>query len=360
MSRSADARLADVRRLLDAAREIRDDRARLAPAIARDTGLSLEGVELGFQSLERDAPDDDLRALVDGAGTADHVHVVLAANVFVAPLRAIAIARAAADRVTVRPSRRDPTLARALVERAGDGAIALTAERDVLVIGADQVHVYGHSETVATVRARAPRGTTVRGHGAGMGVAWVTLAADLADAADRLSEDVVAFDQRGCLSPRIAIVEGNETRALLFAQALDDRLRSWADRIPRGTVFEDERADAARWRDAMAFAGRVWGSSQSTVALAPAGAPLIVPPPGRHVHVVSEPTLSSAAARIGPIGRFVVALGTDDPSRGAALVAPHVRLSRLGRMQHPPLDGPVDRRSHEEPASVLTRRPCPG
>jgi Acyl-CoA reductase (LuxC) len=344
MTRDTEARVADVRRLLAAGGAIYRDRTRLAPDIARSTGLSLEGVELGFQSLEREFADADLADLVAGAGTADHVHVILAGNVFVAPLRAIAIARAAARRVTIRPSHADPVLTRALVAAARDDGLALTPERDVSRVGADQIHVYGRSETIAAVRATAGRTVLVLGHGPGMGIAMVTRAADTTEAAELLCADVVAFDQRGCLSPRVAIVEGDQARGLRFAQALDERLAVWAGRVPRGVLLDDERAEATRWRDAMAFAGRVWERGQSTVALAPAGTPLVVPPPGRHVHVVSEPTLASAAARLAPIARFVVAVGTDAPQLVAAFVPARTRVSRLGRMQRPRLDGPVDRR----------------
>ena len=55
VSRSAEERVADVRRLLAASRAVHADRARLVPAIAEATGLSAQGVELGFASLERDA-----------------------------------------------------------------------------------------------------------------------------------------------------------------------------------------------------------------------------------------------------------------------------------------------------------------
>src|SRR5579884_866613 len=103
MTRGTDERIADVRRLLSAARAVYDGRARLSGELARSTGLTPEGVELGFSCLEREAADDDLRALVAAAGDASDVHVVLSANVFVAPLRALAVARAASARVTVRP-----------------------------------------------------------------------------------------------------------------------------------------------------------------------------------------------------------------------------------------------------------------
>src|SRR5580704_4810894 len=112
MARSADERVHDVRRLLAAACRVYDDRARLVPALVEATGLSPQGIELGFASLEREATDEELEAMVAAAGDAGHVHIVLSANVFVAAMRALALALAAAPRVTVRPSPRDPVLAR--------------------------------------------------------------------------------------------------------------------------------------------------------------------------------------------------------------------------------------------------------
>jgi hypothetical protein len=273
------------------------------------------------------------------------VHVILSANVFVAHLRALAIARAAADRVTIRASQHDSVLAHALVEAACDDAIAIVQERDVATVAADEVHVYGRDETIAAVRARTRPGVIVRGHGTGMGVAIVTFAAEMRAAAELLAADVLPFDQRGCLSPRIAFVEGDAARASSFAQMLDEALREGGRRVPRGALFDDERDDARRWRDTMAFVGRVWHGDHHTVALGAAGAPPLIPPAGRHVYVAPEPTLHAAVLRLMTIARFVVAVGADDPARVEAAVPNHVRVSKLGRMQRPPLDGPVDRRS---------------
>jgi hypothetical protein len=345
VSRSVGERVACVKRLLVAARAVYADRTHIASDIGKATGLTMAGVELGFASLERDASDADLCALVASAGSARSVHVILAANVFVASLRAIAIARAAADHVTVRPSSRDRAFTRALVEAARDDTIAVVEERDVSHSPAEEIHVYGHDATIGEVRARARPSVVVRGHGAGMGVAVVTRAGGVDAAADGLAADIVPFDQRGCLSPRVAIVEGDDAQAHVFARALHERLRAWGSHVPRGVLSDDERIDAVRWRAAMAFAGCVWEGDHHAIALGSTGAPLAVPPPGRHVYVVPEPLLDTAAVRLAPVARFLVAVGTDDPPRVTRIVPPYARVSMLGGMQRPPLDGPVDRRS---------------
>ena len=360
--RTFDERARAVERLLAAARAIHAARARLTASIARSSGLSVEGVELGFASLETAATPEELRALIATAGDAQHVHVILSANVFVAPLRAIALARAAAARVTVRPSSRDPILARALIEAAGDAAITVASDRGAPGAGADRIDVYGRDETIAAIRAAARPGVEVRGHGAGLGVAFVPGAGGpgsgaWAAAADALAADVVPFDQRGCLSPRVVFVEGSadgadegsNDDAEAFAVALHERLTDWGRRIPRGALTDDERSAAVRWGDAIAFAGRVWTGVDHVVALAPgarAGAlPPMLPPSARHVIVVPVRSADEARAAIGAIAPFVVTVGSTDLDRAVEVAPAHARAARLGSMQRPALDGPVDRRS---------------
>jgi hypothetical protein len=320
-------------------------RSHWSPAIAASSGLSAQGVELGFSSLEWDAPEGDVRALVNGARETAHVHVVLSANVFVAGLRALALARAAAARVTVRPSPRDPVLVEALVAACKDEAIALVSERDVARISASEVHVYGRDETVAAVRERAPRGVRVRGHGAGLGIALVTAAADLDRAAADVAADVIVFDQRGCLSPRVAMVEGGSRRANAFAEAVHAELGAGSARVPRGARSEGERAEAARWIDALSFAGHLWRGAEHAVASVPERAPIALGPAGRHLLVAPYGSAADAAGLLAPIARYVVAVGSDDAATARRLAPPHARIGPLGRMQRPPLDGPVDRRS---------------
>jgi len=87
-----------VERLLTAARSVYDHREELASDLVQSTGLSREGVVLGFESLELSATEADLRALTGSSVAAERVHVILSANVFIAPLRAILLARVAALR----------------------------------------------------------------------------------------------------------------------------------------------------------------------------------------------------------------------------------------------------------------------
>jgi hypothetical protein len=345
-TRSASERVAAVRRLLAAARSVYERRADLATAIGACSGLSPQGVELGFGYLELDARDADLVALVEAVPESARVHVVLSANVFIAPLRALALAKAAAHSVTVRPSARDPWLARALVAAAGDPDLSIIDARDVGAIDADSIHVYGRDETIAAVRNSARAGAAIVAHGAGLGVAVLTAGADVEAAAARIALDVVAFDQRGCLSPRVVVVEGGAERGRAVGRALDQELGSWAARVPRGRLSEAEKGDARRWIDTASFAGSAWLGAGHAVSLGPRGGPLAVPPPGRHVHVAPVDSLEQAASLLAPLARFVAAVGSDDATRAARVAPAHARMSALGEMQRPPLDGPVDRRRH--------------
>lgn len=335
--------IASIRALVDAARRLVDDRQSIIPAIADATGLSPEGVDLALtKHLETNATDEEISKLEASTPKTSQVSVILAANVFVGALRAVAVARAAAPVVVVRPSRRDPTFARLLVEAAADPAITIVDELDVASVDDGEIHVYGRDDTIADVRARAKPDVVVRGHGSGMGVAYVT---DVSAAkAKALAEDVVVFDQRGCLSPRFALVEGDDARALAFAEALHDELEASDASIPRGDVPGDERAAIGTYIATMTYASRALVGTSHAVGVAPHGAPLILPPAYRHVHVAPVKDVAQAAKLLGPLAKGIAIVGADDDGLAKALGI-RIRTAPIGRMQRPPLDGPVDLRT---------------
>ncbi|MCL2450395.1 MAG: proline dehydrogenase, partial [Polyangiaceae bacterium] len=227
----------------------------------------------------------------------------------------------------------------------GDPRVTLFGTRDVGAIADGQVHVYGRDATIAAVRAAARTGVVVRGHGAGLGVAFVSRGADCAAAAEALAHDVIAFDQRGCSSPRVALIDGDVARAESFCSALSARLAEWGGRVPRGNLSESERIESRAWRDTHAFAGRLYEGEAHAVALAADPLGLIVGPAGRHVAVAAVDGVAMATVALAPIARFVVAVGSDDIAAGRGMAPAHARLGPLGSMQRPPLDGPVDRRT---------------
>jgi len=349
--RSLDERVADVQRLQRVARSIAD-RAQshaFAQVLAVSSGLSLEGVRLALaHHLELDSPAEDLVRLVQAAGDCERVTVVLSANVFVGAFRAIALARAASRHVIVRPSSRDFAFAHAFVDAAiaaGDLGLSRVDTIDFKCIMHGEVHVYGRDETIRAIRAEVDRGVVVRGHGTGLGVAVISEAADPTRAAKALTDDVVAFDQRGCLSPRIVVCIGDEARAFSFAQALDAELRAAEVRVPRGTVPTEEQALATHYLATMAFAGRVWAGPTHGIGVAPRAMAPLLPPPYRHLHLATCSSDAEAEAALAPFRPVITCVGSDARALAARVAPPWARQANLGKMQRPPLDGPVDRRA---------------
>lgn len=328
---SSQAKTARIRALQAAARSIADD-GELRDAIAESTGLTRAGVDLAFaHHLELDASEAELEKLIAHAREADAVTVILSANVFVGALRALALALAASDNVLVRPSRRDPAFATALCKAAN---MKLAAEVEVEAITRGEIHVYGKDETIAEVRAKAR--VAVRGHGAGMGAVWLSTRADLAVAARLVADDVVVFDQRGCLSPRVVLVDGG--RADAFADALHEQLEDAQLRVPRGEVPSDERAASARYVTTMTYAGRALVGTAHAIGV---GTALVSAPAYRHVHVIGT---SEPRATLAPVLKAITTLGSDDQIAARAIAPAWARVAKLGMMQRPPLDGPVDLR----------------
>jgi hypothetical protein len=344
VKRTLTERVEDVRRLVEAARVIARSSA-LREALVKTTRLSRQGVELALsEHLETSPSTAELFRLCERAGNVSRVHVILSANVFVGALRALSVARAAAPIVTLTPSRREPAFAQALVLAAADPGLTLEDRLPVESIEEGEIHVYGRDATIAEVGLHAARGVCVRGHGSGLGVACVSSRMDLDAAALALAADVAPFDQRGCLSPRIVLVQGDMKRAERLCAKLDAALTQAEERVPRGELDPDEVHEAARYESAIAFVGRAWRGVTHLVGLAPSGTPLILAPAGRHVHVATVASVKDARSLLAPAVRFVTAVGFDDPAFGCEVVPHAVRTSALGRMQKPALDGPVDLR----------------
>jgi hypothetical protein len=316
------------------------------------TGLSAQGVELALaEHLETEAPDG-LRALVAACGKAPRCIVVLASNVCTAAARAIAVAAATATHVEVRPSRRDPVLAEILVrELRGDAAFLAAAGSIDLVesvspTAGDELHLYGSDETIQRIVGSLPPGVSVRAHGTGFGVAAVGAAIEVDEAARLLARDVIAFDQRGCLSPRFALVEGSRARLDAFAEALDRALDELGEAVPRGVLDATTQAELALYRRALEATGRFVSGRSHALGIDDDPVGLLLPPAARVVHVAGVGP--RGAALVAPWAQWLTAIGTaGKPELAHTLCAraPHARTLELGKMQKPPLDGPVDLRA---------------
>ncbi|HVW25131.1 MAG TPA: acyl-CoA reductase [Polyangiaceae bacterium] len=298
------------------------------------------------ECLETSPSDDEVRALVSSVAPARAAHVVLGASVFVAAHRAIALALSASSRVFVKPSRREPQMTRLLAEAAPE-LFAIVDE--VHPEDGDVVFAYGADETLDAIVHRLPPSVRFEGHGTGLGVVALDASSmgdpELELAANAVVRDVVPFDQRGCLSPRLVLVEGSDIAARLFSARVAQALVEAEQRVPRGRLSAGETAERVRYRDTMQYAGELFGSSRTGwVGLDVTGGPLLVSPVGRNLHVV---VTRDARERLASISSWVTAIGIQGPRRFADRVttaAPFARTSALGFMQRPPFDGPVDKR----------------
>jgi hypothetical protein len=358
---------ARVARVVAAGRRVADPADPLGRAaralLATTSGLSPEGIALALtEHLETPPTEAELGALIASTGRAPRCHVILSANVCTAALRAIALAAATSPEIHVRPSRRDPVMAELLVEAlhaddaftAQGGSILCTP--NIAPAPRDELHVYGSDASIEAILATIPPGVVVRAHGTGLGIAVVGASVDLVHAASGIARDVVPFDQRGCLSPRVVLVEGGADRAEALGAALDEALRHLGERVPRGSLDEAMRRDVAMYRATIEALGTLHEGPMHVVGVDPSPRALPLPPAARVVHVAAADP-ADAARLLGPWADFVTTVGASEDSplvRAVLACVPFARRAELGWMQRPPLDGPVDRRVRALPGRTAS------
>ncbi|MFO0755902.1 MAG: acyl-CoA reductase [Byssovorax sp.] len=311
------------------------------------SGLSVEGVELALtRHLETSISAPDLDALLAWCGESPRAWVVLSANVCTAALRAVALALATSPSVRLRPSRREPGLAPLLARELAARGLDVALVEQLDPAPGDEAHAYGSDESLQAIARALPPGVRFRGHGTGLGVAVIGQDAGQEEAALALAGDLVAFDQRGCLSPRVALVDADERWITSFFDVLHRTLLDHGARVPRGPLDEATRSALALHRASAEAIGEVRAGPHHLLALDLAPRALLLPPAARVLGVVRA-SAGTAGALLGPIARHVTTVGS---MGGDALVdavralAPGARAATLGEMQRPPLDGPVDRR----------------
>jgi len=346
-----------------------DARESLVDALVAETGLSREGVDRGFRDHWERLAGGVSPQLFEAVSPAPAVYVVLAANVFVAPVRALVLAAASAPIVRVRASRRAPTVCRALLAELKDSLDIQEFEGECWpeATADAALHAYGGDAAIAALGAAFPG--VVYGHGHGFGVAWIGASCtDLAAAARALAADIAPFDQAGCLSPRFALVEGDGARREAFAELLGVALADEAAQTPRGSLVD---VDLRRALDEAAFLGELREGPDHALWLPDAGTPIAtLLPTGRNLALYSVQDARDASVQLAPMARYVTTVGGADEALCAALgvsgarpfatasefagtgvardgapTSTGARAAKLGFMQRPPLDGPVDRRT---------------
>ena len=224
-----------------------------------------------------------------------------------------------------------------------------TAPLDTLALArAGVVLAYGRNATLARIAAHGPRRLLRFGPRVSAGLV-AREACDRVTAANT-ARQVALFDQQGCLSPQLVVIEEADVASTdRFAEALAAGLARLATSLPRAPLTLTEAANAwrfveqQRWREQEGAAVRVYGdpAGRFTVVCDRSGTPP-ASPLNRHVVLVPVPTLAAASTVLGRLAGVVEAIGYAGTERrvteAAALAAgcsAH-RLCPLERMQTPP------------------------
>ena len=342
------ARRARLEPLFDSARSLLDasrERGKVArERLVRSSGLSPEGVNFALERcLEAAPPESAIEELIRSTPVARRAHVLLSANVFVAAHRAIAIGLAASQSLRVRASRREPEMAELLLAGA-PGAFELIP--DLSPESGDHLWAYGSDETLREVSQHLVPGVLFHRHGSGFSVAVISgrptdaVATQLLGA---LAEDIALFDQRGCLSPRVLLVDGDGKLAHELAVELAAELTRVETRIPRGRLDETEQAAITTFCDSASYFGDVYPAGLGFVSSADSST-WLMPPVGRNLHVLPTRNVASSVAKLAHLVTSCAYAGDGELRTVLETALPNARFCRFGELQSPPFDGPVDRR----------------
>jgi hypothetical protein len=216
------------------------------------------------------------------------------------------------------------------------------------VARADIVLAYGRDATLANIASHGPRRLLRFGPRASAGLV-------AREACDRVTavntaHQVALFDQQGCLSPQLIVIEEADTATTdRFAQALANELSRLAISLPRAPLTLAESStvwrfvEQQRWREQEGAPVRVLGDpgGRFSVVCDRSGTPP-ASPLNRHIVLVPVPALAAASTVLERLAGAVEAIGYAGPehrvAEAAALAAgcgAH-RLCPLERMQAPP------------------------
>ena len=245
----------------------------------------------------------------------------------------------------------DPKLASCLELaewRGGDQAL-----EEPLFAEADCVTATGSDETLASIRQRLPRRARFLGHGHRVSFGYIAHGVlsgfGVKKLVARAVDDVVAWNQLGCLSPHLIYVEvgGGEQ----FAEELSGELMRREAEEPRGELpvataaAISARRDVYRIRAAASAETRLWCSEGSTAwtVVYEADARFQLSCLHRFVYVKGAASLAEALRQAESVRGQVSTVGLAAPDDQAQALATELacwgvtRVCPLGQMQNPPL-----------------------
>jgi hypothetical protein len=342
-------------------------------ALSRTTGLSIPMVEWAARTTLDTMTEDAMRGLAQSAqkGTDQApdpiamLSVVLAGNVFTASVRGIVVPLLFGVPVLVKASSIETLFPAMLCDALRSADSRLGAAMSVVVFpGGDAeaetalvelaaaVSVYGSDETIGAIAARLAS-TPLIAHGHGVSVAYcgshAVRGAHLGDTISELSLDICAYDQRGCLSPQLVLVEETpDLSAMDFAERLaKEGLEPLSRTLPRGPLPISVGAAQAQWRGIAEVEGTLFRGDTYAVSVRDPQ-PIRWSPAFRNITVAGVRGLDEALRAMQPIGSNLKCVGTGSASMPElqARLTESPTLSAYacttGTMQTPSLDAPAD------------------
>jgi hypothetical protein len=274
--------------------------------------------------------------------------VVLSGNVFTAALRALYVPLCLGNPVIAKASARSDLFAHLLVGSLAatdpifrDAAAVVTFSSDesdlteLLLSRAHTVAAYGSDETIRALRTHLGSGVRFLPHGHGLGLAY--LEGDGTDDEVRaFAEDVIAYDQRGCLSPHALLLTGD---AHAFAARLQRALAASSFRRPRGSLPVEVGAAQIQWRGVAEARGELFEGLDFAISVEHTHRPRLSPG-YRNVSIVKVEDRAAFVSLAKTFGAHLKAVGVGGISPDALELAPGCfpRLCALGQMQRPALE----------------------
>jgi hypothetical protein len=239
-----------------------------------------------------------------------------------------------------------------LAEWRGGNADLETA----LFAEADCVTATGDDETLASIRSRLPAETRFLGYGQRASFALITREVlrdeEIAGVIAKAADDIVPWNQNGCLSPHVIYVEERgAVESDQFAKLLAVELTKREAAEPRGTISMQESADIASRRSMYetlaAHRGdiRIWASKDSTAwtVVFEHDVRFRFSPMNCFVFIKPVPGVGAVLQGVDEIRGKVSTVGIAAPSDKMKELAWQfsrwgaTRICPLGQMQNPPL-----------------------
>jgi hypothetical protein len=235
--------------------------------------------------------------------------------------------------------------------RGGNAALetALFSEADFLT-------ATGGDQTLAAIQSRLPANVRFLGYGPRVSFGYVAREAlsdeTIGETVSRVADDVIAWDQNGCLSPHAIYVEERGTvESDRFAALLAAELMAREDSEPRARISVEEHAVIASRRSIYETLAvhrgdvKLWQSLNSTAwtVVFEHDTRFHLSPLNRFIFVKPVPDLAAALQGMDELRGKISTVGVAAPPEKRRELAPQLagwgvtRICPAGQMQNPPL-----------------------